>query len=360
MNDLEQSTPTRTDFMQAAQRCAAAYHRVRAELPSDPYYHDDLRNQHKAFLAFAAELPVLIDPSSFQLYIACIGQGASIGAIEPGEAGRFCHIAQTAMSAWKLANLIVPAAQARERAAPHKAQEQPFPSQDSFPASQNTQPVDKELQYALSRLPGWESQKQQFKLLRKRGISVPNDEELRQDPYAALYYCQTAEWFLRKDAEAKSASQPGGQADSQSRPQQPSKGEETATPLPPKGNQPEAQSRQAGAQSQPRQAPRGEEKSAPLPPKGNQAEGEALPYDDWESLYAATKLPPWETQVKLFNSLRERGINIPTDEELRKLPAQALRHCETARYFQSAAQPQSPQPANEQPPASKEPKAQAA
>ena len=327
MNDLEQPTPTRTGFMQATQRCAAAYHRVMANMPRDPVYRVREEIRHKAFLAFAAELPVLCDPQSFQLYIACIGQGASIGAIEPGEAGRFCHIAQTAMSAWKLANLIAPAAQARERAAPHKAQKQPFPSQDSFSAAQNTQPVDKELQYALSRLPGWESQKQQFKLLRKRGISVPNDEELRRDPYAALYYCQTAEWFLRKDAEAKSASQRGGQADSQFRPQQPSKGEEIATPL---------------------------------PPKGNQAEGEALPYDDWENLYAATKLPPWETQVKLFNSLRERGINIPTDEELRKLPAQALRHCETARYFQSAAQPQSPQPANEQPPASKEPKAQAA
>ena len=275
-----ETSPATLDFNQSIQRCAAAYHRVRAELPSDPYYHADLRNQHKAFLAFAAELPLLIDPPSFQLYIACIGQGAAIGAIDPVDVGRLCHIANTAMSAWKLANLIAPAAQATERA----ARQAPLPAEG-------------------------------------------NQSEEKAVP---------------------------------SQPQQPHRGEETATPLPPKGNQPEAQCRQAGSESRPQQPSKGEEKSAPLPPKGNQAKDEALPYDDWENLYAATKLPTWETQVKLFNSLRERGINIPTDEELRKLPAQALRHCETARYFQSAAQPQSPQPAKEQPPASKEPPAQAA
>lgn len=347
-------TPTRTEFNQAAQRCAAAYHQVKAQLPKGAFSWstEGEENQHKAFLAFAAELPLLIDPPSFQLYLTCIGQGVTIGAIDPVDAGRFCHIANTAMAAWKLPNLIIPAAEAKERAAQQKAQKQPFPPEESFSASQNPSPVDKDLQFALSQLPGWESQKQQFKSLRKRGISLPSDDELRQNPFAALYFCQTAEWFLRKDAEAQPASQPV---------------EKQSTPLPPKGNHSAGQDDHSAGRPQPQEPIPGQkqgENAPPLPPKGNHPEDESLPYDDWESLYAATKLPAWEEQVKLFQSLRDRGQELPTDEELRDHPADALRLCETAQYFQKAqqpaAQPPRPEPVKEQPSEKKEPPAQAA
>ena len=237
----ETQIPTRNDFMQATQRCAAAYLRVMAHMPKNCLHWTRDEFQYKAFLAFAAELPILCDLASFQLYMACIAQGAAVGAIDPVDVGRFCHIAQTAMSAWKLANLIVPAAREKER-----------------------------------------------------------------------------------------------------------KAQANATPLPPKGNQ----SAQKQSQSQPQQPPRGEETATPLPTKGNQAKDTVPPYDDWEDLYAVTKLPSWETQVELFQSLRDRGIEIPTDRELRDNPADALRRCETALYFQkcqqSSAEPPSQQPAKEQ------------
>ncbi|HTX74817.1 MAG TPA: hypothetical protein VMD29_01340 [Terracidiphilus sp.] len=57
----------------------------------------------------------------------------------------------------------------------------------------------------------------------------------------------------------------------------------------------------------------------------------------------------------LFKSLRERGVEIPSDEELRDHPAEALRHGETARYFQTCqsptADPPTPQAGKEPPPA---------
>ncbi len=114
-------TETPDVYNQTIQRCAAAYHRVRAELSPRAIPAEDQRNNYKAFQAFAAELPVLRNPDSFQLYIACIAQGAAIGAIDVVDLGRFCHIAQTAMSAWKLANLTLPAAQEKERAAKKKS-----------------------------------------------------------------------------------------------------------------------------------------------------------------------------------------------------------------------------------------------
>ncbi len=115
--------PTRNDFIQAGQRCAAAYHHVIVDMPKNPTRWEDAEIHQKAFFAYAAELPILCDPASFQLYITCISQGASIGAIDPVDVGRFCHIANTAMSAWKLANLIVPAAQMKEEREQKKAEE---------------------------------------------------------------------------------------------------------------------------------------------------------------------------------------------------------------------------------------------
>ena len=301
-------------------------------MPKQPTRWEEIEIHQKAFLAFAAELPLLCDPPSFQLYMSCISQGASIGAIDPVDVGRFCHIAQTAMSAWKLANLIVPAAQMKEEREQKKAEARsnrgvptdrsssvgwsstPLPPEGN---QQDGQPISKELQYAIDQLPSWETQKQHFKALRKRGVALPSDEELRDNPFAALYFCQTAEWFSRKDAEA--APRP--------KTPQPAQGEKPATPAP------------------------------PLPPKGNQPEAEALPYDDWENLYALTKLPDWETQTELFKLLRDRGTELPTDEELRNTPADALRHCQTARYYQKAQQQNQPK---EQPTGKKQPPAKAA
>ena len=117
----------RAELMRTIQRCAEAYHRIRAELPEKVFYHDNLENQQKASLASLAELPVLIDPKSFQLYIACIAQGVGFGAVDVVDAGRLSHLATSAMSAWKLANLTAPAAERKERESAEKEQKQPTP-----------------------------------------------------------------------------------------------------------------------------------------------------------------------------------------------------------------------------------------
>ncbi|HWE87642.1 MAG TPA: hypothetical protein VG267_22055, partial [Terracidiphilus sp.] len=157
----EENTLARADFMRAIQRCAEAYHQVRAELPSNASYHANQENQYKAGLAFLGQLPILYDLPSFQLYIACIAQGVGIGAIDGADCGRLCHLAQTAMSAWKLANLIVPAAQKKEEAAQKKqeaAQRQendptPLPPKGNHPAAPGGFMQDEQSLQAARQLP---------------------------------------------------------------------------------------------------------------------------------------------------------------------------------------------------------------
>ena len=210
MPQPEENTPD--VYTQTIERCAAAYHRVRAELKKDAIYFEDQENKHKAYLAFAAELPVLRDPDSFQLYVACIGKGAAIGAIDIVDIGRFCHIAQTAMSVWKLANLTIPAAQEKERAAKKKEEmATPLPSKGNHPQVPTSSQVGDALQYALAHLPMFEVQKQHFQELRNRGMILPCDRELRDSPLAALHFCRMNEELIRQDvlASIPPSPQPG-------------------------------------------------------------------------------------------------------------------------------------------------------
>jgi hypothetical protein len=246
---MEQTeNPTSTDFHQAIQRCAAVYHRVMADMPKDPSYWVRDEIHQKAFLAFAAELPILIDPASFQLYIACIAQGAAIGAIDPIDVGRFCHLAQTAISAWKLANLTIPATQEKQRQAEAKEAQQkqrqaadsagaapgsansagptPLPSKGNHGKELSNIQVEMALQDALRHLPQFEVQKQLFQLLRNHGHLLPCDAELRESPLAALHFCRMAQQIIREEtlAETAASANPG------------------PAPAPPQPAQPEPQS----------------------------------------------------------------------------------------------------------------------
>ncbi len=211
MSDQEQQ-PAPDVYLETIERCAAAYHRVMAEMPKNPTGWAREEHQHKAFLAFAAELPVLRDPDSFQLYVACIAKGAGIGAIDVVDIGRFCHIAQTAMSVWKLANLTIPAAQEKERAAKKKEEmATPLPSKGNHPQVPTSSQVGDALQYALAHLPMFEVQKQHFQELRNRGMILPCDRELRDSPLAALHFCRMNEELIRQDvlASIPPSPQPG-------------------------------------------------------------------------------------------------------------------------------------------------------
>jgi hypothetical protein len=246
-----EQTKEQLAFTHAIQRCAAAYHRVMADMPRDPDYWVRDEIQNKAFLAFAAELPILIDPASFQLYIACIAQGAAIGAIDPIDVGRFCHLAQTAISAWKLANLTIPAAKAKEErdrknsANPANSASSansanpagctPLPSKGNHGRELSNIQVEMALQDALSHLPHFEVQKRLFQLLRNHGHLLPCDAELRDSPLAALHFCRIAEQIIREEALAEAAA--------------PAK--HSPEPAPPQPEQPKPQS----AQPKPEPAP---------------------------------------------------------------------------------------------------------
>lgn len=212
MPQPQAATLDRAELMKTIQRCAEAYFRVRAELPpnSIPYY--DQANNYKASLAFLAQIPVLYDLASFQLYIACIAQGAAIGAIDPADVGRFCHIAQTAISAWKLANLIVPAAQRKEMESEEKAKyTRPLPTKGNHPQNEETSPPTEEDRQAAASLPDRSTQDALYKSLRQRGIPVPSEINLRRYPLLALYYCDLAQHHLDKlpPMEARPGPTPG-------------------------------------------------------------------------------------------------------------------------------------------------------
>jgi len=188
-----ETTPARVDFMRAINRSAEAYHQVRAELPSNPSYHANQENQYKAGLAFLGQLPILYDLPSFQLYIACIAQGVSVGAIDGADAGRLCHVAQTAISAWKLANLIVPAAQMKQKAAQMKQEAAQRKENDPTPLPpKGNHPAGEDARQAALALPDHKAQMELYKSLRQRGIPVPSETDLRKNPLVALYFCDLA------------------------------------------------------------------------------------------------------------------------------------------------------------------------
>ncbi|MGH9591884.1 MAG: hypothetical protein ACRD5L_02240 [Bryobacteraceae bacterium] len=249
----QSQNPDRAELMQTIQRCAEAYHHAVADMPKDPNHWVRQEYLNKGFLAFCAHLPVLCDLAAIQTYIACIGQGAAIGAIDTMDSGRLCHIANVAMGAWKLANLTYPAAEAKERRAynqERRAGEREFraqlrmptglssfgrPSSTASSASADTphphqgnhfdleatlQALNQEVQAlamqqnegktttphphegnhlsdndrpATSRsLPDIATQRQLFKELRARGVKIPSDGQLASQPITAKYYCDLA------------------------------------------------------------------------------------------------------------------------------------------------------------------------
>lgn len=220
MPQLEFAPVTQEDIALYVNRCVHAYQEVTARLPKGAGYTDRTDNHQTASLAYLVKLPILIDPPSFQLYIACIAHAAAIGVIDPVDVGRFCHLAQTAMSAWKLANLIVPAAQEKQRqvkkkeeeAQQHQAkksekQDTPLPSNGNQAGNVSNLQVEMALQKAIDHLPRFDVQKQHFHILRNRGHLLPCDAELRDNPLAALHFVRMSEEVIREETRAEIAKQ---------------------------------------------------------------------------------------------------------------------------------------------------------
>ena len=201
-----EQTLDQAELDKTIERCAEAYHRVMAEMPKNLGYLGKQEHWQKASIAFCSQLPILLDPPSFQLYIACIARGTAIGAIDVVDAGRFCHIAQTAMSAWKLANIIVPAAQARQEAARQKEarekekQATPLPSKGNQSANSGNVEYANQLQDALDNMPLRKVQHEFFELLRKRGVPIPSNSDLSRDAIATVKYCRLAESIVTAEA----------------------------------------------------------------------------------------------------------------------------------------------------------------
>jgi len=201
---MSQTTETVENLVvNAVNRCIEAYREVRAQLLENSAYSANMDNQEDACRAYLSRLPLLTGPQAFQTYIACISHGASIGAIDPVDVGRFCHIAHTAMAAWKLANPALPAAQTRERAAREKDQKQPTPH-----PSKGNQAEIRGNQIDLRELPGWDQLQQHYQLLRDRGVPLVDDEVLARNPLASALCCDLGEWALKMLSPAGNGSRP--------------------------------------------------------------------------------------------------------------------------------------------------------
>ncbi|HUY94898.1 MAG TPA: hypothetical protein VMU71_06350 [Terracidiphilus sp.] len=210
---------TRKEVVDAINRCIEAYREVLAKLPKGAGYSDTRDNHADACKAYLRKLPILIDPQSFQSYISCVSHGASLGAIDPIDVGRFCHVAQTAMAAWKLVNLMIPTAENKEREATPKKEKSettkrdpqstaPHPSKGNQPEEKGNQNQDWEDLYAATKLPAWETQVTLFNTVRERRVPIPCNEDLSSQPAEALRYCEMGRYFLKCQEAAAEASRP--------------------------------------------------------------------------------------------------------------------------------------------------------
>jgi len=162
----------------------------------------------------------VLDPTACLVYIACVASGVGIGAVDVVDAGRLCHLAQTAMSAWKLVNLVIPAAEEKDRQAKKKEKEDaerqakkseekaaPLPSNGNLSGDVSNLQLEMALQKALDDLPRFDEQKKHFHILRNRGHLLPCDAELRDNPLAALHFVRLAQEIIQQETRAEIAKQ---------------------------------------------------------------------------------------------------------------------------------------------------------
>jgi len=195
---------------ESVNRCVQAFHRQRGD-------HD------LACQSFLAELPILSGPAGVHAYLACIGKALALGVIDLLDIGRYCHVAQLAMRAWKLSQDTpgLSHSQTREgcrtaRPSPtkgnhsesEKRSDVPAPSrlgtregcdgpENPHPLPTNSNHLEEESnQIATPPLPDFETQKAIYKSLRQQGLSLPSNSHLLKNPIEAMIYCNMAGAFI--------------------------------------------------------------------------------------------------------------------------------------------------------------------
>jgi hypothetical protein len=225
MLDPITGTPDPTLIMQFLQRCTEAYLRIRQSPPPNAN-HDQLWEHHQqACMAFRAQLPILIGPENIQIYVACIHQGAAIGAIDLADVGKFNHMANTALAAWRAGQQQLKQqriqAQDAERQQRIQAQDeerqQRMQAQDAERRQRDSERVQREREQwqeerkqhpptphasnqeedyesaqARAQLPDRKTQNQLMKELRRHGVAVPSERDLRANPLVALNFVDLA------------------------------------------------------------------------------------------------------------------------------------------------------------------------
>ncbi|MGH9592600.1 MAG: hypothetical protein ACRD5L_05875, partial [Bryobacteraceae bacterium] len=78
----------------------------------------------------------------------------------------------------------------------------PTPSKGNRWDGEMTPEGEQALQFAINNLPIFDTQKVFFRELRDRGVAVPDDRVLRDDPLTSLYFCQMAYKIRRDEARA--------------------------------------------------------------------------------------------------------------------------------------------------------------
>ncbi len=207
MIDPITGTPDPTLAMEYLNRCTEAFRRAKQNPPANATGDQLWEHHQQACAAFRAQLPILLGPENFQIYMACIAQGEVIGAIDRIDLGKFNHLVNTAVAAWRAGQQQLRQQRIHERDQERDQERAEARNQSRNPARQGdsggraahpptptkgNQHEDYLSDEARAQLPDRKTQNQLYKELRQRGVAVPSDKSLRENPLVALNFVDLA------------------------------------------------------------------------------------------------------------------------------------------------------------------------
>ena len=197
MIDPVTGTPDPTLTMQFLHRCTETFYRLKQNPPAGATADQLWEHHQQACAAFRAQLPILLGPENFQIFVACINQGWVLGAIDTVDLGKYNNLVNTAIAAWRSGQQQLRQMRIDER--DHQRDQDREESRNQTrrrreeedrtdPPTPNEGNQDDEYRSAEARaqLPDRKTQNQLYKELRHRGVAVPSDKSLRENPLVAL------------------------------------------------------------------------------------------------------------------------------------------------------------------------------
>jgi hypothetical protein len=197
MIDPVTGTPDPTLTMQFLHRCTETFYRLKQNPPAGATADQLWEHHQQACAAFRAQLPILLGPENFQIFVACINQGWVLGAIDTVDLGKYNNLVNTAIAAWRSGQQQLRQMRIEERDQQRtqdreEARNQPRRRREEEERTDPPTPTkgnhndDYESVDARAQLPGRKTLNQLMKELRRHGVAVPSEKSLRKNPLVAL------------------------------------------------------------------------------------------------------------------------------------------------------------------------------